>query len=302
MPKARPYLGIEGEMRLAALHVLSLVDLSDEHMLAAYDKIVSRVSLTGVSFKEAAEQLDETVRTGMLTNLIVGYLNHWSEGGSAALLSLVDSADLASLPQQDGAFDAHTLQLTVAVLTPLAISRANDVSGLERKYLPFAGGNLLSLARWLDVTDHTAAARECAVLAADLLRRCDDERAAPACQFALRLLDEAEKRAFLALVPRAKYPPPIEPTLTPAVTEDVVLGALQQLLLSGQPGSVSGHDEFEALAAQMLADRDWVLYHQAKWWRRRLSASRCVSLHLFCNGYRYYARAWTSTKSPCAPA
>jgi hypothetical protein len=258
MAMPRPYLGIEGELLFAAQAALTVIDASDPRVLESYDRVAARVQQTGTSFSEAAEELRQPVTAGMLTILIFGYLFHWWKGGSEALLSVGRSSSFSPLLADD--FEGKTLQMVITALVPFAMSQANNEAGLHQKYFATTGERLLALARWLDDRRHVQAARESAVLAAELLRRCNDDRAVSAGQFALRLMNQSDKCAFLPLVPRAKYPPPPVSSLPTAVVEQVVLAALTRLLLSGEPGMVSSAGEFEELIANMLADRDYVLH------------------------------------------
>jgi hypothetical protein len=257
MASPRPWLGIDHELRLAASEALSTVDLSDPAMLEAYDEIAACTRATGLSFREAAESCGRPVMPAMQVILALGWLYHWDEGGSNALLGLSASLDE---PAEDADVAAWTLHFVTRALVLPAASLARGSEVLESPLHGEVGARLEALARWLEAQGHSNAACECALLAAHLQRRAGDGAHHSTGQLALRLLNRSPRLATLPRVPRAKYPARDAPALPPEATEELVCSMLTQLLFQGPPGTQVPASELDTISRGMLLDQDQVLH------------------------------------------
>jgi len=263
MPTPRVRMDLEGEVLLAVGRALNLVDTADEPMLARFDRIAGVARSEGLSFTEAAARCGLPVERPMLAMLAHQCLYNWFKGGSVAFVPLANGILQRENDAED--FESRVLALMSSALKPVAVARNQGGRGLPAKDFGAVGGDLLSLARWLDVHGVVPeVAAECALQAADLLRRCKDARSAAADQLALRLLDQAPKQAFLPLVPRAKYPPRPSPILPREVVQQVVCQTLAQVFLdflgNAEPqGAIRSRAEFDAVARRMLDDADEVI-------------------------------------------
>lgn len=257
MASPRVWLGIDHELRLAAVEALSTVDLSDPALLEAYDEIAARASTAGLSFREAAESCGRPIVPAMLVFLTLGFLYHWDKGGSDALLGL--SANLDE-PAEGAEVAAWTLHFVTRALVLPAASLARGSQVLEPSLYAEVGARLEALARWLETQGHSSAACECALIATHLLRRDGHGAYRSTGQLALRLLNRRPRLATLPRVPRAKYPPRNAPALPPEATEELVCSMLTQMLIQGPPGMKVPASELDVISRGMLQDQDQVLH------------------------------------------
>jgi hypothetical protein len=254
-------MNLENDSIRAAFGAMSAIAL-DEEAGVAFDKLVTRAN-GALDFTYVLEHHPAHVVPRILAICLGGYLYNWSPQTAHALVDLHDHVLAASVEDDD--FEFQVLARLLAVIRPVATRRARDLPALAADRLEQVGKAAAALARYLDEHDKSAAAASMATLAVKVLRRSGVGTPSHLVQFAVRLLDKEDKKVFLPLTARAKFPPPVPPGAPAGAVLQLALGAIGNIFLGflKERGStravISSVDSFNEQARLMLEDRDYVI-------------------------------------------
>ncbi len=266
MPSEFIPTNLETDAIVAAFRAMRAIAV-DEEAGVAYDNLVARAD--GVlDFSDVLKHRPARLVPRMLSISVGSYLYNWGKTTADALLNLHDH--VLATPLEDDDFEFQVLEQILAVMRPFAARHSRDLPTLSADQLQQTGKAAADLARYLDENEQSAAAASMATLAVKLLQRGGAPALTNLMRFALRLLDQKEKKVFLPLIARAKFPPPVPPTAPAAALLELILPAVDNIFLTflkkeGSAGEViSDIDSFNEQARLMLEDRDYVINMDVK--------------------------------------
>jgi len=269
MSSGEPYTGLEFGFVMSAFAVLRAVDMEDEKSLAAFDEMAAAAKKGQThSYEDLWLKHDRAIVPRVVGLTIGGYLMNWVSGGAQGLAVLDDNVRYGSPIELNDAEDDQNIEFRIIARLlrtgrPLADAR-NAGKEVAESQASTCAKEAEDLARYLGAHQQPKAAASMACFA---VRVFSVYGASPRAlrQFALRCMDQGDKRVFLPLTARAKYPPMKTPPVPPNLLGELVMASIREIFLrplfEAKPdGAIGSPEDLNDNARLMLEDRDFVIH------------------------------------------